>query len=121
MFALPSACAEIFYNVSGGGSADRALPVIVGSIATQNYQSDMQAARIREVNAATQGNAADIRHLDGLHESTQLHTGTLQSQVVTALAEIREMKAQQAVLERRLMGVKESDAESSSKRTTRRK
>ena len=67
------------------------------------------------------GNATDIRRLDGLHESTQLHTGTLQNQMVTALAEIREMKEQQAVLERRLMGVKQSDAESSSKRTTRRK
>ena len=28
-------CRE-FYNVSGGGSADRALPVLVGTIATQN-------------------------------------------------------------------------------------
>ena len=45
-------CQE-FYNVSGGGSADRALPVLVGKIATQTYQLDMQAARIREVNAAT--------------------------------------------------------------------
>ena len=68
----------------------------------------MQAARIREINAATQGNVADIRRLDGLHEGTQLHTGTLQSQMEAALAEIREMKEQQAVLERRLMGVKQS-------------
>ncbi|KAL7608232.1 hypothetical protein Lser_V15G12309 [Lactuca serriola] len=113
-------CRE-FYNVSGGGSADRALPVLVRQIATQTYQSDMQAARIREVNAATQGNAADIRRLDGLHESTQLHTRTLQNQMVTALAEIREMKEQQTVLERRLMGVMQSDAESSSKCTTRRR
>ena len=108
-----------FYNVSGGSSADRALPVIVNAIATQNYETDRQAARVREVNAATQGNAADIRRLEGLHENTQIYTGTLQNQMITTLAEIKEMKEQQADLERRLMGVKQSDAESSSKRTTR--
>ena len=59
-----------FYNVSGGVSADRALPVIVNAIANQNYQADQQAARVREINAATQGNTADIRRLEGLHENT---------------------------------------------------
>ena len=110
-----------FLQCQWGGSADRALPVIVGTIATQNYHVDKQAARVREINAATQGNAADIHRLEGLHENTQIYTGTLQNQMITALAEIREMKEQQADLERRLMGVKQSDAESSSKRITRRK
>ena len=49
----PFGMCQDFYNVSGGGSADRALPVIVGTIATQNYHVDQQAARVREINAAT--------------------------------------------------------------------
>ena len=44
-------CQEL-YDVSGGSSADRALPVIVGKIANQTYQSGVQAVRIREINVA---------------------------------------------------------------------
>ena len=68
-----------------------------------------------------QGNTADIRHLGMLQENAHLHTNTLQEQLTAALSEIREIKEQQAAFDRRLMGAKISEAESSSKRNPRRK
>ena len=55
-----------FYDIRDGGSSDRALPVMVGKMANQSYQSGVQANRIREVNVEVQVHTADIRRLDML-------------------------------------------------------
>ena len=49
-----------FYDVYGGGSADRALPVMVGKLANQSYQSGVQVIRIHEVNVEVQVHTSDI-------------------------------------------------------------
>ena len=106
-----------FYDVRGGGSADRALPVMVGKLANQSYQSGVQASRIRDVNVEVQVHTSDIRRLDRIQDNAQLQTEAFQAQMIAALAELRE---QQATFDRRLMESKQSDAESSSKRNLRR-
>ena len=107
-----------FYDVRGGGSADRALPVMVGKLANQCYQSGVQANRIREINVEVQVHTSDIRRLDGIQDHAQLQSEAFQAQMIAALAELRE---QQAAFDRRLMESKQSDTESSSKRNLRRK
>ena len=107
-----------FYDVRGGGSADRALPVMVGKLANQSYQSGVQVSRLRDVNVEVQVHTSDIRRLDGIQDHAQLQTEAFQAQMIAALAELRE---QQAAFDRRLMESKQSDAESSSKRNLRRK
>ena len=109
-----------FYDVSRGSSADRALPVVVGKLANQAYQSGVQANRIREVDIRMEENATDIYSLDMLQGNAQLHTNSLQEQMTAALSEMRDLREQQAAFDRRLMGAKQSDAESSSKRNSRR-
>ena len=107
-----------FYDVRGGGSADRALPVMVGKLANQSYQSGVQASQIREVNVEVQVHTSDIRRLDRLQDDTQLCADAFQAQMNPSLSGMRE---QQAAFDRRLMEAKQSDAESSSKRNLRRK
>ena len=57
----PYSMCQDFYDVRDGGSADRVLPVMVGKLANQSYQSGVQASRIREVNVEVQDNTSDIR------------------------------------------------------------
>ena len=88
-------------------------------IAHQTDQARISINRIREVNVTTHINRADILCPDGLHDETRTHTGALQGQMDASLAEIGEIREQQDILERRLMGAKHSDTESSTKRSTR--
>jgi len=107
-----------FYDVRGGGSADRALPVMVGKLANQSYQSGVQASRLRDINVEVQVHTSDIRRLDKMQDNAQFQTEAFQAQMIAALAELRE---QQAAFDRRLMESKQSDEESSSKHNLRRK
>ena len=108
-----------FYNVSEGGTADRALPVIVNRIARQFDQSRMSINRILEVNAAAQANTADILRLDEMQDDTQHHTEALQRQLNAAESEIRGLREHQAAQERRWKS--QDEAEPSNRRSNRRK
>ena len=107
-----------FYDVRGGGSADRALPVMVGKLANQCYQSGVQANRIREINVDVQIHTADINRLELMQNDIHIRAEAFQAQANAAFAELRE---QQAAFDRRLMESKQSDTESSSKRKAHRK
>ena len=108
-----------FYNVSEGGAADRALPVIVNRIARQFDQSRMSINRILEVNAAAQANAADILRLDEMQDDTQHHTEALQRQLNAAESEIRGLREHQDAQERRWKS--QDEAKPSNRRSNRRK
>ena len=69
-----------YYDLRGG-SADRALLVIVHRIAHQTDQAQISINRILEVNATAQANTADILRLDELQDDTQNHIEALQRQV----------------------------------------
>lgn len=107
-----------FYDVRGGGSADRALPVMVGKLANQCYQSGVQANRIREINVDVQIHTADINRLELMQNDIHIRAVAFQAQANAAFAELRE---QQVAFDRRLMESKQSDTESSSKRKAHRK
>ena len=92
-----------FYDVSGGSSADRALPVMFGKLANQVYQSGVQANRIHKVDMRIEENVADIRCLDMPQGNAQLHTNSFQEQMTTPLSEMRDLREQQATFDRRLM------------------
>ena len=92
-----------FYDVTDGGPADRALPVMVGKLANRSYRSGVQANRIREANVEVQVQNSDIRWLDKVHDNAQLRTDTFQAKLIAALSEIRE---QQAAFDKRLMEAK---------------
>ena len=110
-----------FYDVSGGSSADRTLPVVVSKLANQAYQSGVQANRIREVDIRMEENATDIHRLDMLQGNAQLHANSPQEKMTSTLFKIRDLREQQVTFDRRLMGAKQSDTESSSKHNPRSK
>ena len=67
-----------FYNVSEGGSADRALPVIIRRIARNVEQGRAAIDRVMEIDANSGVNTVRIRRLEEDMERTRRTNETLQ-------------------------------------------
>ena len=78
-----------FYNVSEGGSADRALPVMVRRIARNVEQGRAAIDRVIEIDANSGVNTIRIRHLEEALERTRRSNDALRQQLTTKIAELR--------------------------------
>ena len=116
---LPYGMARGFYDDSKGGTTDKALPVIVHRIACQADQARISINQVLQVNVAAENNVADILRLNELRDDTQHHTEALQRKVDVAQSVITELKEQQAAQDKRWKV--QDEAESSKRRSTRRK
>lgn len=92
--------AREYYNLTDGGTADKALPIIIRRINRQTNQARISINRILKVNATAQVNTADILRLDEMQEDTDQHTIALQRQVDAAQEEIRQLREYQAAQEK---------------------
>ena len=80
---LPYFRDRTFYNVSEGGSADRALPVMVCRIARNVEQGRATIDRVMEVDANSGVNTVRIRHLEEALKGTRGTNDTLRQQLTT--------------------------------------
>ena len=92
-----------FYDLRNGGSADRAPTVMVRRIANQGEQTRINANKILDVGATAQITAVRLCRLDEEHDRTIKHTFSLQKDITTARAEVREFRKNQAAMERRVI------------------
>ena len=86
---LPYFGDQSFYNVSEGGSADRALPVMVRRIARNVEQGRAAIDRVMEIDANSGVNTVRIRHLEEALEGTRRTNDALRHQLSTKVAELR--------------------------------
>ena len=91
-----------FYNVSEGGSADRALPVIIRRIARNVEQGRAAIDRVMEIDANSGVNTVRIRRLEEDMERTRRTNETLQQQLTASRAEVMELRARQRAQDRHL-------------------
>ena len=94
-----------FYNVSEGGSADRALPVIIRRIARNVEQGRAAIDRVMEIDANSGVNTVRIRRLEEDMERTRRTNETLQQQLAASRAEVMELRARQRAQEQHLQEV----------------
>ncbi|XP_023744973.1 uncharacterized protein LOC111893139 [Lactuca sativa] len=59
-----------FYDLGRGGSAERALPVIVHRVTRHEEQTRVNTRHVMEVGATSQVNSVRIRRLDDEHDQT---------------------------------------------------
>jgi len=102
---LPYFGDRTFYNVSDGGSADRALPVIIRRIARNVEQGRAAIDRVMEIDANSGVNTVRIRRLEEDMERTRRTNETLQQQLAASRAEILELRARQRAQDRHLQEV----------------
>ena len=86
---LPYFGDRTFYNVSEGGSADRALPVMVRRIARNIEQGRAAIDRVMDIDANSGVNTVRIRHLEEALEGTRRTNDALRQQLTTEIAELR--------------------------------
>ena len=101
-----------FYNLIEGGSADRVLPILVRRIACNDEQGRVALNRIMEVDADAGVNTIRILHLESSYERTQNQNATLQRDLTATQVEIRELRAQQAMTDRRMRDMERRLSES---------
>jgi len=94
-----------FYNVSEGGSADRALPVIIRRIARNVEQGRAAIDRVMEIDANSGVNTVRIRRLEEDIERTRRTNKTQQQQLAASRAEVLELRARQRAQDRHLQEV----------------
>ena len=99
---LPYFGDRTFYNVSDGGSADRALPVIIRRIARNVEQGRAAIDRVMEIDANSGVNTVRIRRLEEDMERTRRTNETLQQQLAASRAEVLELRARQRAQDRHL-------------------
>ncbi|KAL7610703.1 serine/threonine-protein phosphatase 4 regulatory subunit 2-like [Lactuca sativa] len=92
-----------FYNLDRGGSADRALPVIIHHIARHDQRIRASTNQIMEVGATAEVTTARFRCLDQDHDQTRNRTEVLQQEAAIARSEVREYRKRQAAIERRMI------------------
>ena len=102
---LPYFGDRTFYNVSDGGSADRALPVIIRRIARNVEQGRAAIDRVMEIDANSGVNTVRIRRLEEDMERTRRTNETLQQQLAASRAEVLELRSRQRAQERHLQEV----------------
>ena len=102
---LPYFGDRTFYNVSDGGSADRALPVIIRRIARNVEQGRAAIDRVMEIDANSGVNTVRIRRLEEDMERTRRTNETLQQQLAASRAEVLELRARQRAQDRHLQEV----------------
>ena len=102
---LPYFGDRTFYNVSDGGSADRALPVIIRRIDRNVEQGRAAIDRVMEIDANSGVNTVSIRRLEEDMERTRRTNETLQQQLAASRAEVLELRARQRAQERHLQEV----------------
>ena len=102
---LPCFGDRSFYNVSEGGSAYRALPVIIRRIARNVEQGRAAIDRVMEIDANSGVNTVCIRRLEEDMERTQRTNETLQQQLAASRAEVLELRARQRAQDRHLQEV----------------
>ena len=110
-----------YYDISNGGTNDRALPVIVCHISHQVDQSYISINRILEVTIVSQENAINLHRLDGDHDETRHHTDMLHVEMIASQIEMRALQERQTTLERCLRESESHVAEPSTRSRTRRK
>ena len=94
-----------FYNLSQGGSADRALLIMVRHIARQGEQARAITDQVMEVGTTTKVTAVLLRHLDEHQDQTRDHAEALQKEAIATRVELRELRGRQAIMERRSIEV----------------
>ena len=102
---LPYFGDRTFYNISDGGSADRALPVIIRRIARNVEQGRAAIDRVMEIDANSGVNTVRIRRLEEDMERTRRTNETLQQQLAASRAEVLELRARQRAQDRHLQEV----------------
>ncbi|XP_052621764.1 uncharacterized protein LOC128127340 [Lactuca sativa] len=80
-----------FYDLSKGGSADRALPVIVHHVTRHEEQTRVNTRHLMEVGATSQVNSVRIRWLDDDHDRTRDCTELLRREMAATQAEVQEL------------------------------
>ena len=114
----PYGMARSFYNLRNGGSADRALPVMVRRIANQGEQARANANQLLDIGATAAVTSVRLRRLDEEHDQTMEHTFSLQKDITATRAEVREFREQQAAMERRIIEVECQVAQAKTSTTT---
>ncbi|KAL7609814.1 hypothetical protein Lser_V15G14034 [Lactuca serriola] len=101
-----------FYDLSRGGSADQALPVIVHRVTRHEEQTRINTRHLMEVGATSQVNSVRILRLDDDHDRTRDRTELLRREMASTRAEVQELQEHRAALEGRLTDAKRQAAES---------
>ncbi|CAH1440060.1 unnamed protein product [Lactuca virosa] len=94
-----------FYDLSRGGSADRARPVMIRRIARNVEQGRAAIDRVMEIDANSGVNTVRIRHLEDAVEGTRRTNETLRQQLAASRTEILELRVRQRAHERHLQEV----------------
>ena len=99
---LPYNDDQSFYNISEGGSANRFLPIMVRRIARNVEQGRAAIDRVMEIDANSGVNTVRIRQLESAQERTLVRNAALKRELIEIQAEVRELRAQQARVDRRM-------------------
>ena len=94
-----------FYNLTEGGSADRVLPIMVRRISQNSIMAQATINQVLEVDANSGVNTVHIRQLESAHERTLVRNANLQRELAETRAEVRELRAQQARMDRRIRDI----------------
>ena len=101
-----------FYNLSEGGSADRALPILVRRISRIGEQGRTTIHRTEENDANTGVNTVRIRQLGLAHGRIVNRNEALQRELTATQTEVIELRARQARHELRMLEMERQLAES---------
>ena len=107
-----------FYDLRNGGSADRALPVMVRCIANPGEKAKVNANQIMDVDATAQITVVRLHRLNEEHDQTIKHTFSLQKDITDARVEVREFRNNQAPMERRVIKAERQVARAQTSTTT---
>ena len=98
-------------NLSHGGPADRALPVMVQHISHLGEQTRASANRIMEVGAANEATDAQNRLLERDNHQTCHLIDSLYEELTTDRAEVKEYQERHMTLEEQVIAVEHRIAE----------
>ncbi|KAL7618246.1 hypothetical protein Lser_V15G04420 [Lactuca serriola] len=90
------------YNLDTEGSAEKALSMLVCSVARNDKQRRVVIERVMQVDAASGINTIHICNLEHRHNVTMDRTYLLQRELAAIQAEVRELQKRQITQERRM-------------------